>query len=48
MTVETRDAVTAGNTLPSTRPLTGAEYLESLRNRREIWLCGERVTSPTQ
>ena len=30
-----------------TRPLTGAEYLESLRDGREIWLYGERVKDVT-
>ena len=25
-------------------PMTGAQYLESLRDGREIWLNGERVT----
>jgi aromatic ring hydroxylase len=29
------------------RPLTGAEYLESLRGPREIWIYGERVTDLT-
>lgn len=28
-------------------PLTGAEYLESLKDNREIWLHGERVTDVT-
>ena len=26
-----------------TRPFTGAEYLESIRDGREIWIYGERV-----
>jgi 4-hydroxyphenylacetate 3-monooxygenase len=30
-----------------TRPLTGAEYLESVRDGREIWIYGERVTDVT-
>jgi len=30
-----------------TRPLTGAEYLESLRDGREIWIYGERVKDVT-
>jgi 4-hydroxyphenylacetate 3-monooxygenase len=30
-----------------TRPLTGEEYLESLRDGREVWLYGERVTDVT-
>src|SRR5215467_9968578 len=29
------------------RPMTGAEYLESLRDGREIWLYGERVQDVT-
>src|SRR2546422_10063146 len=29
------------------RPMTGAEYLESLRDGREIWLYGERVEDVT-
>ena len=32
---------------PPTRPLTGAEYLESLRDGREIWIYGERVEDVT-
>ena len=31
----------------TTRPLTGSEYLESLRDGREIWLYGERVKDVT-
>ena len=30
-----------------TRPYTGAEYLESLRDGREIYIYGERVTDVT-
>lgn len=30
-----------------TRPFTGAEYLESLRDGREIWIYGERVKDVT-
>ena len=29
------------------RPFTGKEYLESLRDGREIWIYGERVTDVT-
>ena len=29
------------------RPFTGAEYLESLRDGREVWICGERVADVT-
>jgi 4-hydroxyphenylacetate 3-monooxygenase len=32
---------------PSTRPLTGDEYIESLRDDREIYLYGERVKDVT-
>src|SRR5438045_5889495 len=31
----------------TTHPLTGSEYLESLRDGREIWLYGERVKDVT-
>src|SRR3989440_11901780 len=31
----------------ATRPMTGAEYLESLRDGREIWIYGERVKDVT-
>src|SRR5689334_17239551 len=31
----------------ATRPLTGQEYLESLRDGREIWIYGERVGDVT-
>src|SRR5579862_4207553 len=30
-----------------TRPMTGAEYLESVRDGREIWIYGERVKDVT-
>src|SRR5687768_17278690 len=29
------------------RPMTGEEYLDSLRDGREVWLCGERVKDVT-
>ena len=29
------------------RPFTGAEYLESLRDGREVWIHGERVEDVT-
>ena len=32
---------------PRTRPMTGAEYLESLRDDREVWIYGERVKNIT-
>jgi aromatic ring hydroxylase len=33
---------------PKTRPLTGAEYIESIRDGREIYLYGERVKDVTR
>src|SRR6266496_2124241 len=33
---------------PKTRPLTGAEYIESLRDNREIYLYGDRVKDVTE
>jgi len=30
-----------------TRPLTGDEYLESLRDGREVWIYGEQVKDVT-
>ncbi|MGI5328654.1 4-hydroxyphenylacetate 3-hydroxylase family protein [Actinomadura nitritigenes] len=33
---------------PATRPLTGAEYIESLRDGREVYLYGERVGDVTE
>ena len=34
-------------TTAAQRPFTGAEFLESLRGRREIWLYGEQVKDVT-
>lgn len=34
-------------TAPATRPLTGGEYIESLRDGREIYLYGDRVKDVT-
>lgn len=31
----------------TTRPLTGDEYIESLRDGREVWVYGERVKDDT-
>lgn len=39
--------VTSNNGATRTRPLTGAEYLESVRDGREIWIYGERVKDVT-
>ena len=41
----TTTAVTA--TRPQSVPFTGAEYLESLRDGREVWIYGERVPDIT-
>src|SRR6202043_4121458 len=40
--VKSEDAIGAKG-----RPFTGAEYLESLRDGREIWIYGERVDDVT-
>ncbi|MET8260558.1 4-hydroxyphenylacetate 3-hydroxylase family protein [Micromonospora sp. NPDC005553] len=42
-TTETPEAQPSG-----LRPFTGAEYLESLRDGREIWLYGERIKDVTE
>jgi len=47
MTTDSTAASGALPTSPATRPLTGAEYLESLRDGREIWIYGERVADVT-
>ena len=47
MSVNTMDTVAAAAVPSPTRPLTGAEYLESLRDGCEIWLYGERVEDVT-
>src|SRR5215472_7534547 len=47
MSVNTIDAVAAAAVPSPTRPMTGAEYLESLRDDREIWIYGERVKDVT-
>jgi aromatic ring hydroxylase len=47
MTSHTLDTVSATKQPTPTRPMTGAEYLESLRDGREIWLYGERVKDVT-
>ena len=47
MPIDPTDAVAAADKPTSTRPMSGAEYLESLRDEREIWLYGERVKDVT-
>jgi len=37
----------SSSTATRTRPLTGSEYLESVRDGREIWIYGERVKDVT-
>lgn len=41
-------SASAAQPRPKTRPLTGAEYIESLRDDREIYLYGERVKDVTE
>lgn len=38
----------SGTSVNEVRPFTGAEYLESLEDRREIWIYGERVKKVTE
>ncbi len=47
MTAQPADAASGATSQSPTRPMTGAEYLESLRDGREIWLYGERVKDVT-
>ena len=41
------DDVSAAGTGNDVRPMTGDEYLESLRDGREIYIYGERVKDVT-
>jgi 4-hydroxyphenylacetate 3-monooxygenase len=45
--IDTAAAGTAGDHAPVTLPFTGEEYLESLRDGREVWIYGERVKDIT-
>ena len=47
MTAATMPGAAAGATGAPTRPMTGAEYLESLRDGREVYIYGERVKDVT-
>src|SRR5262249_14726307 len=47
MTLGTTAPSDTSSAAPRTRPFTGAEYLESLRDGREIWIYGERVKDVT-
>ena len=44
--IETEAPAAAGGG-PVTLPFTGGEYLESLRDGREVWIYGERVEDVT-
>src|SRR5256884_2124697 len=46
MTISQNES-TAGTITSSARPMTGAEYLESLRDGREVYVYGERVKDVT-
>jgi 4-hydroxyphenylacetate 3-monooxygenase len=37
-----------GQGIPANRPMTGREFLESLRDTREVWIYGERVKDVTE
>jgi 4-hydroxyphenylacetate 3-monooxygenase len=37
----------ATRAVTTTRPLTGQDYLDSLRDGREVWIYGERVKDVT-
>ena len=41
------EAKSTGGGGTATRPMTGEEYRESLRDGREIWIHGERVEDVT-
>jgi 4-hydroxyphenylacetate 3-monooxygenase len=45
--VTDQQELTQAGARPTTRPLTGAEYIESLRDDREIYIYGERVADVT-
>ncbi len=43
----TRETQTEANRPPTARPLTGREFLDSIRDSREVWIYGERVKDVT-
>jgi 4-hydroxyphenylacetate 3-monooxygenase len=47
MTESKEQTAAGGASAPTTRPMTGDEYIESLRDGREIWLYGEKVPDVT-
>jgi 4-hydroxyphenylacetate 3-monooxygenase len=42
-----REAPEKGSERRSERPFTGKEFLESIRDSREVWIYGERVKDVT-
>ena len=42
-----RDATETGSERRSARPFTGKQFLESIRDSREVWIYGERVKDAT-
>ena len=42
-----RETPETGSERRSVRPLTGKEFLESIRDSREVWIYGERVKDVT-
>lgn len=47
MTLKQDELVNFDSNITTTRPMTGGEYLESLRDDREIYIYGERVNNVT-
>jgi 4-hydroxyphenylacetate 3-monooxygenase len=47
LTEQLESSEATSTTEPTTRPQTGDEYLESLRDGREVWFGGERVEDVT-
>ena len=45
--MSTANEDTAATTAERSKPFTSEEYLESLRDGREIWIYGERVDDVT-
>src|SRR5213075_3065899 len=48
MTAATMLGAADGTSSAPTRPMTGAEYLEELRDGREVYIYGERVKDVTE
>ena len=47
MTLEQERTTVDSGTPFATRPMTGNEYIESIRDDREVWIYGERVKDVT-